>query len=577
MQTPSQDNERSTQSAPITMTGAQAILHALVREGVDTIFGYPGGAIMPTYDALYDFQDKIRHVLVRHEQGASHAAEGYARVTGKVGVCIATSGPGATNLVTGIADAMLDSIPLVCITGQVGKMFLGTDAFQETDVIGITMPITKWSYQITSPEEIPAIMAKAFDIALNGRPGPVVVDITKNAQVESFDYHPERDLPVRFIAPRISPSQESLARASELINTARRPLLLVGHGVLIAKAQHETLAFIEKTGIPVASTLLGLSAIPSGHPLYVGMLGMHGNYGPNLLTNSADLIIGLGMRFDDRVTGKLSQYAQGARIIHIDIDAAELGKNLRTEVAICADAKETLRELLPRVTQRTLPDWREEFSKCDALEFEKVIKKDLYPESGPLKMSEVVRLISEATAGEAIVVADVGQHQMSTARYYKFQKPDSFVTSGGLGTMGFALPAGLGTAIGAPHRTTIVIVGDGGFQMTLQELATIAQENTPVKVVILNNNFLGMVRQWQELFFERRYSFTEMKNPNFVMISQGFGVPAERVAQREEIAGALNRMLTTPGPYLLEIMVEKESNVFPMVPAGASVSEVRLE
>ena len=559
------------------ISGAQALMYALLKEGVDTIFGYPGGAIMPVYDALYDFRERVRHILVRHEQGASHAAEGYARITGRAGVCLVTSGPGATNLVTGIADAMLDSIPMVCITGQVGKMFLGTDAFQETDIIGITMPVTKWSYQVTSPDEIPHIVAKAFDIAQNGRPGPVLIDITKNAQVETFECDFSTTPTLRSIAPRISPSQEALGRAAELINSAKRPFLLVGHGVLISRAQREVQAFIEKTGIPVASTLLGLSAIPTTHPLYMGMLGMHGNYGPNILTNKADLIIGLGMRFDDRVTGKLSQYATDAKIIHIDVDAAELGKNVSTMVSLCSDARETVQALMPLVESRVHPEWCEEFKKCAEKEYETVIKKDLHPESGGLRMSEVVGLLSDITHGEAIVVADVGQHQMSTARYYRFKKPDSFITSGGLGTMGFALPAAMGAAVAAPDRPVVVVVGDGGFQMTLQELATIAQERLPVKVVILNNNFLGMVRQWQELFFEKRYSFVEMTNPDFVKISEGFGIQATRVSERASIREALTRMLTTPGPYLLEVIVEKETNVFPMVPSGASVSDVRLE
>ncbi len=563
-------------SCPIKITGAQAIVQALLREGVTTIFGYPGGAIMPAYDALYDYKDELRHILVRHEQGAAHAAEGYARITGKAGVCIATSGPGATNLVTGIADAMMDSVPLVCITGQVGKWFLGTDAFQETDIIGITMPITKWSYQITSAEEIPHIFAKAFDIAQNGRPGPVVIDITKNAQIESFEFDASA-AKCSAISPRISPEQANLKKAAALINRAERPLLLIGHGVLISRAEREVLDFIEKSGMPVATTLLGLSAIPTSHPQYVGMLGMHGNYGPNLLTNEADLIIGCGMRFDDRVTGKLSEYARKASIIHIDLDPAELGKNVATAVSLCADVRETMKEILPLIEKKEHPAWHDEFTRCARAEHEKVIHADLFPSSGGLRMSEVVRILSEKTNGDAIVVADVGQHQMIAARYYSFNKPDSFITSGGLGTMGFALPAAIGAKVAAPQREVVVVVGDGGFQMTAQELGTIAQEKLPVKIMILNNNFLGMVRQWQELFFEKRYSFVHMGNPDFVKLSDAYGIPSESVSKREDIEAAVARMIDAKGPYLLDVVVEKETNVFPMVPAGASVSDVRLE
>ncbi len=559
------------------VSGAEVLMRSLLREGVEVVFGYPGGAIMPAYDALYDFRDRLRHVLVRHEQGATHAAEGYARITGKAGVCIATSGPGATNLVTGIADAMLDSVPLVCITGQVGRWLLGTDAFQETDVIGITMPITKWNYQVTSADEIASVIAKAFDIAQNGRPGPVVIDITKNAQVELTEWEECPTNGKSNFYPRVLPEKMKLEQAAELINSARKPFLFAGHGVSISRAEEQLLAFLEKSGMPVAATLLGLSAVPTGHPLFVGMLGMHGNYGPNLLTNEADLIIGCGMRFDDRVTGKLSAYATKARIIHIDVDPAEINKNVHATIGICADVRETLQAILPLIEKRNHPEWIEEFRRCDQIEMDKVISNDLYPKEGGLKMSEVVRVLSEKTRGEAVVLADVGQHQMITARYYRFQKPNSFVTSGGLGTMGFALPAAMGASVAAPDRDVVCVVGDGGFQMTIQELGTIAQENLPVKAMILNNSYLGMVRQWQELFFDKRYSFVHLANPNFVKICEGFGIPAERVERRDEIEAAIQRMLDAKGPYLLDIAVQQENNVFPMVPAGAGVAEVRLE
>ena len=550
---------------------------SLVEEGVDTIFGYPGGAIMPAYDALYDFKDRLNHVLVRHEQGATHAAEGYARVTGKAGVCLATSGPGATNLVTGIADAMLDSIPLVCITGQVHKDLLGTDAFQETDVIGITMPVTKWNVQVTEPEEIPGALAKAFFIAQNGRPGPVVVDITKNAQVGmlDFSYSPVKSL--QNFDPRPSIIPEQIERAAELLNSAKRPLALVGHGVLISKAESALIKCLEQGGIPAACTLHGLSAIPSGHSLYVGMLGMHGHYGPNLLTNKADVILAVGMRFDDRVTGNLKQYAPDAQIIHIDVDLAELHKNKRAEVPVNADALDALEALYPLLAKQSHEQWLEQFRACERTEMEKVISQGTTPSSGEIKMSEVVHLLSELTNGQAIIVADVGQHQMMAARYYKFMHPNSFISSGGLGTMGFAIPAAMGAKIGAQNRIVVAICGDGGFQMTLQELGTIAQEHLEVKMIILNNNFLGMVRQWQELFFEKRYSFVDLVNPDFVKLAEGFRINASAVAVREQLKEALLRMLNTKGPYLLEVVCEKEQNVFPMVPAGASVSDVRLE
>ena len=558
------------------LTGSEAIFRSLIEEGVDTIFGYPGGAIMPVYDALVGFQDQIRHVLVRHEQGAAHAAEGYANATGKVGVCIATSGPGATNLVTGIADAMMDSIPIVCITGQVFRHLLGTDAFQETDVIGVTMPVTKWNYQITKAEEIPEILAKAFYIAKTGRPGPVVIDITKNAQVDEFDFEYKRVESIEGFSPQIDADPQAITSAAEIIDKAEKPFLLLGHGVSISGAEKELRAFVEKTGIPAASTLLGLSSFPSGHPLYVGMLGMHGNYGPNLLSNEADVIIAVGMRFDDRVTGNLAEYIQNARVIHIEIDPAEIGKNVRTEIGIQADAKLALQALIEAVQPRTHDEWLAKFRSCDETENEKIIQHELHPKEGELKMGEVVRTISNVTSGNAIVLADVGQHQMLTARYYQFQQSRSFFTSGGLGTMGYALPAAVGAKLGAPMRDVIAVIGDGGFQMNCQELGTIAQEKLPVKVVILNNNYLGMVRQWQELFFDNRYSFVHLQNPDFIKLCEAFGIPAARVSKREDLEGAVQKMVSADGPYLLEVKVEKEENVFPMVPTGAAVHEIRL-
>ena len=569
--------EIKTSATPKIVNGSQAIMLSLIQENVDTIFGYPGGAIMPAYDALYDYRENIRHILVRHEQGASHAAEGYARVTGKPGVCLVTSGPGATNLVTGIADAIMDCVPLVCITGQVHKKFLGTDAFQETDVIGITIPITKWNYQITEAREIPYIFAKAFHIAKSGKPGPVLIDITKNAQIEEFEYEPSIYHQANPYPAPADLNQSDLSRAADFLNTAKRPLILAGHGVLISKAENELLAFAEKSGIPVACTLHGLSAFPSGHPLYAGMLGMHGNYGPNLLTNQADLIIAVGMRFDDRVTGDLSNYAKSAKVIHIEIDPAEINKCVPANVALVSDAKKALQLLIPLLQERSHPAWLEEFGKCMKAEVEKVINAEIHPQSGMLKMGEVINLLSEKTQGQAIICADVGQHQMMAARYYKFAKPDGYISSGGLGTMGFGLPAAMGAKIGQPQREVIAILGDGGFQMTLQELGTIAQEKLPVKIIILNNNYLGMVRQWQELFFDNRYSFVHLENPDFVKVSQGFRIEAELVEKREELDAALQRMLDSNKPYLLDIRVEKEQNVFPMVPSGASVSDVRLE
>lgn len=559
------------------MTGAQLLLELLLHAGVDTIFGYPGGAIMPVYDALYDYSDRLRHILVRHEQGASHAAEGYARVTGKAGVCMVTSGPGATNLVTGIADAMLDSIPMVCITGQVSSAFLGTDAFQETDIIGITIPITKWNYQVTTAEELLIAIPKAFAVAQSGRPGPVVIDITKNVQLEEITVNRALLRSNVTVETKEVVDLSAMKQAAHIINSAQRPMMLVGHGVLISGAHEEARALAEKSGCPVACTLLGLSAFPPNHPLYAGMLGMHGNYGPNILTNRADVLIAIGMRFDDRVTGKLSEYAPNAKIVHIDIDRAELNKNLRISAGIVADAKEALRGLLPLIEDKRHSEWLAEFKRCEEHEFEKVVARDLESRDGRPRMSKVVRDLSFVTKGEAIVVADVGQHQMATARYYQFKKPNSFLTSGGLGTMGYALPAAMGAATASPDRKVVAVIGDGGFQMTLQELGTIAQENLPVKTIILNNNFLGMVRQWQQLFFDKRYSFVDMSNPDFVKLADAYGIPSKRVSNCADVRGAIQEMWNAPGPYVLEVLVEKEDNVFPMVPSGASVNDIRLE
>lgn len=557
------------------ITGAQALMRSLVREGVDTIFGYPGGAIMPVYDALYDFKDKIRHVLVRHEQGAAHAAEGYSRLKGKPGVCLVTSGPGATNLVTGIADAMSDSIPIVCITGQVPAAVLGTDAFQEAPIIGITTPITKWCYQITDAQEVPEIIARAFRIATSGRPGPVLIDITKNAQFDMCDFH----LPVKkyVYKHQTKTFKRKLKQAADLLNRAERPYLLFGHGIPTSKAEGELQKVIEKSGIPAASTLLGLSSIRKNHPLYVGMLGMHGNYSTNKLTNKADVILAIGMRFDDRVTGKVSEYAKNAKIIHVDIDNAELHKVIKAEIAIHADAKEFLAQLLPLLKSRKHTDWIKQFHELDKEERKIVEEAELYPSRGEITMAEVIRILSEKTKGNAVIVADVGQHQMVAARYYGFQKYDSYITSGGLGTMGFALPASIGAKLGDPKREVIAIIGDGSFQMNIQELGTIMQEGLSVKIIILNNRHLGMVRQWQEMFFDERYSFVHMDNPDFNKIADGYSIPNELVKERKQLNGALNRLLKAKKSYLLDIRVKKDENVFPMIPSGAAVHEIRLK
>jgi acetolactate synthase-1/2/3 large subunit len=558
------------------ITGAQAILESLLHEGVDLIFGYPGGAIMPLYDALYDMQAQLRHVLVRHEQGAVHAAEGYARLSGKAAVCIATSGPGATNLVTGITDAMMDSVPLICLTGQVSSCFLGTDAFQEADIVGITLPVTKWNFQITRAEEIPFVIAKAFFIAQSGRPGPVLIDITKDAQFGLLDFTYQKFIPPRPLAHQNGINCLELEQAADLINRSRKPILLAGQGICISHAEKALQLFAEKTGIPVACTLLGLSVFKADHPLYVGMLGMHGNYAANLLTNEADLLIAVGMRFDDRVTGDLNRYAKQAKVIHIDIDPSEINKNVHADVALIGDAKCVLEKLTILVHQNTHEAWLNQFKSCYQVEYEKVIKNEILPEVGKIKMAEVVHLLSQKTAGEAILVTDVGQHQMIAARYYQFKNHKSHVTSGGLGTMGFALPASIGASLAAQKRDVIAVIGDGGFQMNIQELSVITAEKLPIKIILLNNGYLGMVRQWQELFFNSRYSFTELKNPNFVKIAEGYGIQASRVEKREQIEKAIDEMLNSKEAYLLEVIVEKQDNVFPMVPSGAAVDEVRL-
>ncbi len=560
------------------LTGSQAVLEAFIAEGVDTIFGYPGGAIMPIYDALYDYHDKLKHILVRHEQGGIHAGQGYARTSGKVGVVFATSGPGATNLVTGLADAMIDSTPLVCITGQVFAHLLGTDAFQETDIINITMPVTKWNYQITDATEIPHIIAKAFYLAKSGRPGPVLIDISKNAQLQKFDY--EGYTPcnhVRSYRPKPIIRKEYIDAAVALINGAKKPMIIFGQGVILGKAEKEFKKFVEKSGIPAAWTILGLSALPSDHPLNVGMLGMHGNYGPNVLTNECDVLIAIGMRFDDRVTGRLDKYAKQAKIIHLDIDPSEIDKNVKADVGVWGDCKETLPLLTLGIEQKERTEWVNLFKDYAQKEYDQCIKDEIYPKTEEMTMGEVIRIINEVSKGEAIMVTDVGQHQMVTCRYAQFNQSRSNVTSGGLGTMGFGLPAAIGAKFGALDRTVVSVIGDGGFQMTLQELGTIMQTGVDVKILILNNQFLGMVRQWQQLFHDKRYSFVDIQSPDYIMLAKSYGIDGAKVEHRDQLAAAVKTMLESKGSYLLEVMVGKENNVFPMVPQGCSVSEIRLK
>ncbi len=571
-----QMKNKFSRSAGSMYVGSEILVRSLIAEGVSTLFGYPGGAIMPVYDSLYHFSDQLNHILVRHEQGAIHAAQGFARASGEVGVVMATSGPGATNLVTGLADAMIDSTPVICITGQVASHLLGTDAFQETDIVNISLPVTKWSVQITRAEDIASAVAKAFYVACSGRPGPVLIDITKDAQFEKTYFHYVPCHYVKSYRPKPTMNQHVLIRAVELINASKRPYILAGQGVLLADASVELIRLSEKGNIPVASTILGLGAIPADHPNYVGMLGMHGNYSPNINTNQCDVLIAVGMRFDDRVTGDIQKYAPQARVIHIDIDKAEINKIIHAEVAVHADAKEALAFLSDTIDQNEHMDWLESFKKLDEDE-KKIIFDDCHPVDGLPKMGEVIRCLADLTGGDAVVVTDVGQHQMVTSRYYPFKHPRTNITSGGLGTMGFALPAAMGAKLGVPEKQVIAIIGDGGFQMTLQELGTIMQYQIPVKIIVLNNNFLGMVRQWQALFFEKRYSFTEMKNPDFAGIVKAFSIPARKVEDRKDLANALKELLAEPGPSFLEVVVEKEENVFPMVPAGAGIAEIRLK
>jgi acetolactate synthase-1/2/3 large subunit len=564
-------------AAGTAVSGSVAVMKALVAENVTTIFGYPGGAIMPIYDALYDYKEQVKHILVRHEQGAIHAAQGYARASGEVGVVFATSGPGATNLVTGLADALLDSTPVVCITGQVFAHLLGTDAFQEIDVINITTPVTKWNFQVTDATEIPSVLAKAFYIAKSGRPGPVLIDITKNAQLQLFDYEGYTKCEhVRSYRPKPIVRKEYIEEAAKLINAAERPFVIFGQGVILGKAEQEFKAFIEKAGVPAAWTILGMSAIPTDHPQAVGMLGMHGNYGPNVLTNECDVLIAVGMRFDDRVTGRLDKYAKQAKVIHLDIDPAEIDKNVKSTVPVWGDCKETLPLLTALIEQKLYPKWFQRFWDHQKKENEKVVENELNPTTEELTMGEVIKELNRLTHANAIVVTDVGQHQMVTCRYAKFNHSKSNITSGGAGTMGFALPAAIGASYGDPNRTVVAVIGDGGFQMTLQELGTIMQFKPNVKIIILNNRFLGMVRQWQQLFHEKRYSFVDITSPDFVAVAKGFGIEGKSVSKREELVVSLKEMLESEGSYLLEIMVAKENNVFPMVPQGRGVAEIVL-
>jgi len=577
METTTDKKVKNANPKTLHISGAEAVIRCLLAEDANLVYGYPGGAIMPIYDELYKFQDQLHHVLTRHEQGATHAAQGFARTSGKVGVALATSGPGATNLVTGIADAQIDSTPMVCITGQVASHLLGSDAFQETDIIGISTPVTKWNYQITKASEIPEIMAKAFYIARSGRPGPVLIDITKDAQFEQFDFSYEKCTGIRSYQPYPTLSPESLEEALVLIGQAKKPLVVWGQGVILGRAEEEFKAFVEKSGIPAVWTILGLSALPTEHPSNRGMVGMHGNYAPNLLTNECDLLIAVGMRFDDRVTGDLSTYAKQAKVIHLELDPAEVNKNVMADVVLLSDCKVSLQALTDRIQSKTYPKWIQRLDELDAIERKKVIHSDLNPTKPGLTMGEAVGMINKYSKGDAVIVTDVGQHQMVACRYAKFNQSKSNVTSGGLGTMGFALPAAIGAKMGALDREVVAIIGDGGYQMTIQELGTIFQQQIAVKIVVLNNDFLGMVRQWQQLFFDKRYASTEMVNPDFVMIAQGYQIQAKRVSERKDLDQAVQEMMASDKPYFLEICVEKEGNVFPMIPTGASVSDIRLE
>ena len=570
-------NKNTSTNVTERISGSEAIVRCLIEEEVKIIYGYPGGAIMPVYDELYKYQDKIHHVLTRHEQGATHSAQGFARISGKVGVAIATSGPGATNLITGIADAQIDSTPMVCITGQVPSHLLGSDAFQETDIVGISTPVTKWNCQVTKASQIPGAIAKAFYIAKSGRPGPVLVDITKDAQFEEFDFLYEKCTKVRSYMPVPKTAQSSLEAAAKIINEAKKPLIVWGQGVILSEAEQQFKDFVEKAGIPAAWTILGASALPTSHPLNVGMLGMHGNYAPNKLTNECDVLIAIGMRFDDRVTGSLDTYAKQAKVIHFEIDPAEIDKNVKTDVAVLGDAKTSLEAILALINDNSHTAWHQEFKDLYKIEYEKVIKGDIHPTKEGLTMGEVINQINIQSKGDAAIVTDVGQHQMIACRYADFNKTKSNITSGGLGTMGFGLPAAIGAKMAAPEREVVSISGDGGYQMTIQELGTIFQQKTAVKVVVLNNDFLGMVRQWQQLFFDKRYASTEMVNPNFVAIAEGYYLKARKVTKREDLAEAVKEMMESKEAYFLEVCVEKEGNVFPMVPSGASVSDIRLE
>ncbi|MGJ1264859.1 biosynthetic-type acetolactate synthase large subunit [Sphingobacterium spiritivorum] len=569
----------ATPKESVQISGSQAVLEALLCEGVDTVFGYPGGAIMPIYDALYDYNDRLKHILVRHEQGGIHAAQGFARTSGRTGVVFATSGPGATNLVTGLADAMIDSNPVVCITGQVFASLLGTDAFQETDVINITAPVTKWNYQVTDATEIPHALAKAFYIASTGRPGPVLIDITKNAQLQLFDYEGyEKCNHVRSYRPAPEVRNEYIEKAADLINSAEKPFVLFGQGVILGKAEQEFKAFIEKAGIPSAATVMGLSALETDHPLHVGMLGMHGNYAPNVMTNECDVLIAIGMRFDDRVTGRLDKYAKQAKVVHLDIDPAEIDKNVQTTVPVWGDCKVSLPLLTAKIQEtKRHAEWLQKFRQLEQEEIKEVIQNELHPTTDVMTMGEVINILNELTGGDAIITTDVGQHQMVACRYAKFNNSKSSVTSGGLGTMGFGLPAAIGAWYGAPEKTVVAIIGDGGFQMTLQELGTIMQFGAKVKILILNNEFLGMVRQWQQLFHDKRYSFVNITSPDFVAVAKGYYIEGQKISERKDLRQALETMLNHDGAYLLEVMVGKENNVFPMVAQGTSVSEIRLK